>query len=162
MTNRKIQIAQGNLEFSAAHFITYEGICEPLHGHNYTVQVELEGELTADSYILNFITLKNLTRAIARELDHLFLLPLHNPYLTITETADAWQLQFGSLQYVFPKESVCPLPVDNVTAERLAEYFCERLARELASRGLTNLQTITVGIGETPMQMAFYTMKVSR
>jgi 6-pyruvoyl tetrahydropterin synthase/QueD family protein len=158
MVERKILIQHGNLEFSAAHFITLEGTCEPLHGHNYDIEVEVQGELTGDSYILNFVTLKNLTRAIARELDHVFLLPLHNRHLIIAESAEAWQLRFGSLRYVLPKESVRPLPIDNVTAERLAEYICGRLAQELTNSGLTNLRTITVGIMETPMQTAFYTM----
>jgi len=161
MAAYKIQIAQGNLEFSAAHFITFEGTCEPLHGHNYSIEVEVCGDLTADSYILNFITLKNLTREIAHDLDHLFLLPLRNRHLTITETAEAWQLQFGTLRYVLPKVSVLPLPVDNVTAERLAEYVCGQLVEKLRNAGVTNLHTITVGIAETPMQTAFYHLELA-
>jgi hypothetical protein len=35
MSSWKILIERGNLEFSAAHFITFEGECEPLHGHNW-------------------------------------------------------------------------------------------------------------------------------
>jgi hypothetical protein len=30
----KVVVGGGNLEFSSAHFITFEGECEPLHGHN--------------------------------------------------------------------------------------------------------------------------------
>ncbi len=42
---RKVRVEGGYLRFSAAHFITFGGKCERLHGHNYGVQVEAEGEL---------------------------------------------------------------------------------------------------------------------
>ena len=42
-TLRKVKVEGGNLKFSAAHFITYGGKCERLHGHNYGVLVEMDG-----------------------------------------------------------------------------------------------------------------------
>ncbi|MBV9711092.1 MAG: 6-carboxytetrahydropterin synthase, partial [Ktedonobacteraceae bacterium] len=36
---RKVKIEGGYLRFSAAHFITFGGRCERLHGHNYGVLV---------------------------------------------------------------------------------------------------------------------------
>ncbi|GAC1692800.1 MAG: hypothetical protein PVS3B1_31520 [Ktedonobacteraceae bacterium] len=42
---RKVKVEGGYLNFSSAHFITYSGKCERLHGHNYGVLVEVEGEL---------------------------------------------------------------------------------------------------------------------
>src|SRR5579859_2816774 len=66
----KILIERGNLEFAAAHFITFEGECEPLHGHNYGVRVEAAGPLTSDSYVLDFVVLKDIVRALCREWDH--------------------------------------------------------------------------------------------
>ncbi|MBO0796815.1 MAG: 6-carboxytetrahydropterin synthase, partial [Ktedonobacteraceae bacterium] len=45
MITRKVKIEGGNLEFSAAHFITFAGKCERLHGHNYSVLVEVVGDL---------------------------------------------------------------------------------------------------------------------
>src|SRR5258706_3851508 len=56
----RILIERGNLEFSAAHFITFSGKCEPLHGHNYGVRVEAEGALTTDSYVFDFVVLKDI------------------------------------------------------------------------------------------------------
>ena len=43
---RKVKVEGGNLRFSSAHFITFGGKCERLHGHNYGVLVEIEGTLT--------------------------------------------------------------------------------------------------------------------
>src|SRR5262249_46220075 len=90
----KILIERGNLGFSAAHFITFEGQCEALHGHNSGVRVEVVGTLTADSYVLDFVALKNIVRALCKEWDHHFLLPLQSPHLRLTERKDAWELEY--------------------------------------------------------------------
>jgi 6-pyruvoyl-tetrahydropterin synthase len=166
----KILIERGNLGFSAAHFITFEGQCEPLHGHNYGVRVEAVGALTQDSYVLDFVALKNIVRALCKEWDHRFLLPLHSPHLRIAGQEGAWELEYmpaegGSqaqgepILYRMPKSAVVALPVDNATAERLAEQLALRIAEQLRARRLdSNLTSLTVGIEETEMQTAFYTL----
>ncbi len=53
----KVKVEKGNLSFSAAHFITFGGKCERLHGHNYAVSVILEGNLTEDRYVFDFVEL---------------------------------------------------------------------------------------------------------
>jgi 6-pyruvoyltetrahydropterin/6-carboxytetrahydropterin synthase len=167
----KILIERGNLEFSAAHFITFEGECEPLHGHNYGVRVEAEGELTADSYVVDFVVMKDITRTLIKRWDHRFLLPLKNPHLRISEQEDAWELEFageqaeafthehGRIRYQLPKWSVAPLPMDNATAERLAERLALDIVDELRARDVGDaLTSLTVGVEETAMQTAFYTL----
>ena len=37
-----------NERFVAGHMATFSGNCERLHGHNYEVAAEVEGELTSD------------------------------------------------------------------------------------------------------------------
>ena len=156
----KILIERGNLGFSAAHFITFEGQCEPLHGHNYGVRVEAAGPLTADSYVLDFVELKNLVRALCKEWDHRFLLPLRNPHMRVTERDDVWELEYdASNRYALAKSAVVPLDVDNATAERLAEQLARRIAAALRERGSgAALESLTVGVEETEMQAAFYTL----
>lgn len=156
----KILIERGNLGFSAAHFITFEGKCEPLHGHNYGVRVEASGELTADSYIFDFVALKDIVRTLCKAWDHRFLLPLHNPYLAVTEQDTAWEIMYNAeTSYRLPKSSVVALDVDNATAERLAEALAGRIVGALRERGIgETLRTLTVGIEETEMQTAFYTL----
>jgi 6-pyruvoyltetrahydropterin/6-carboxytetrahydropterin synthase len=167
----KVLVEHGNLEFSSAHFITFAGECEPLHGHNYGVRVEAEGPLTPDSFVLDFTILKEIARTLAKEWDHRFLLPLRNPHLRIAEQDDAWEVEFigataadfleatGRIRYVLPKWSVVALPIDNATAERLAELFAQRIAARLRERGVSQqLTLLTVGISETGMQTAFYTL----
>jgi 6-pyruvoyltetrahydropterin/6-carboxytetrahydropterin synthase len=171
MASWKILIERGNLEFSAAHFITFEGECEPLHGHNYGVRVEAAGELTTDSYVVDFVVMKDIVRALIKRWDHRFLLPLENPHLRVSEQEDAWEIEFageeaaaflrehGRIRYQMPKWAVVPLQVDNATAERLAERLALDIVGELRARGVgQELTSVTVGVEETAMQTAFYTL----
>jgi 6-pyruvoyltetrahydropterin/6-carboxytetrahydropterin synthase len=49
------------------------------------------------------------------------------------------------------------LPVDNITAERLAEYLCAQLLEALRrEQDVSNLTSVTVGVEEAPGQTAFY------
>ena len=153
---RKVKIEGGNLKFSSAHFITFGGKCERLHGHNYGVLVELEGTLNEDKLVFDFTILKRLTRDVCQRLDHRFLLPLHNQHLKLQELPDGWEIQFQDRRYIFPRADVVELPIDNSTAERLAEYVCEELCKLLAEYDISRLHTILVGVEEAPTQMAYY------
>ncbi|MDD4731369.1 MAG: 6-carboxytetrahydropterin synthase QueD [Desulfovibrio sp.] len=61
------------LGFSAAHQLrNYGGKCERMHGHNFGVEVVVEGSRLDPKveYLVDFKVLKNLTREILEELDH--------------------------------------------------------------------------------------------
>ncbi len=158
----KIVIAGGNLSFSAAHFITLDGTYEPLHGHNYGVSAELAGDdLTTDSYLLDFGVVKAMLRGYIGEVNHRFLLPLHNPYFQVERSAEApeWHIHLkDGARFVLPAASVVALPFDNATAERLAEWLATRMRTDLAARGVGNIRRITVGVAETEMQTAYCTL----
>lgn len=153
---RRVTVERQTLRFAAAHFTTFEGQCEPLHGHNYDVIVEVEGDLTEDSWIIDFTKLKNLARALCQELDHKFILQRDSKVLEIDEDEDKWKVHFGERGWVFPKSDVVALPIDNTTAERLAEWFAGRLKQALRAEGATNITAITVGIEEAPGQVGWY------
>ena len=60
-------------EFSAAHALRhYQGKCENMHGHNYAVEMSVEGEnLTPDTeFVADFSELKQVLRAELARLDH--------------------------------------------------------------------------------------------
>ena len=153
---RKVKVEGGNLRFNSAHFITYGGKCERLHGHNYRVLVEIEGTLNEDKLVLDFTLVKRLTREICQRLHHHFLLPLHNPHFELISSPDTWEIRFQEKRYVFPRSDVVELPIDNSTSERLAEFICDELRRALADHNTTNLHSIMVGVEEAPTQMAYY------
>ena len=155
----KIVVEKGYLSFSASHFISYVGKCERIHGHNYGVSVELVGQLTQDAYVFDFVALKRIVRHICDALDHRFLLPARSAELEVREREGEgeWEIRFQNRRYVLPAGDVLPLPVDNITAERLAEYICGRLIEVLSGEhDLTNLASVTVGVEEAPGQTAFY------
>jgi 6-pyruvoyl tetrahydropterin synthase/QueD family protein len=154
---RKVKVEGGYLDFNSAHFITYSGKCERLHGHNYGVLVEVEGDLGADGVVFDFTVLKKRTKEICQRLDHRFLLPLRNPLLKLTKLDDCWEIRFQKKLYIFPLSDVVELPIENSSAELLAEYICEELYRMLSTEYSTaHLSTIMVGVEEAPTQMAYY------
>ncbi len=148
----RVRVERNRLKFAAAHFATFGGDCEPLHGHNYAVTIEVSGTLTADAWVCDFATLKSLGKAICDKLDHKFLLQRESRVLEIDEGQSNWKVRFGDRGFVFPKSDVLPLPIDNTTAERIAEYFVGLLREGLRLAGATNLTSITVGVEEAPGQ----------
>ncbi len=152
----KITVERNTLRFAAAHFATFEGQCEALHGHNSDVLVEVEGELTEDGWVVDFSALKSMTRALCQELDHKFLLQRDSKVLEIDEGMSNWKVRFRERGWVLPKSDVLALPIDNTTAERLAEWFARLLQEALAERGATNITSLTVGIEEMPWQAGWW------
>jgi 6-pyruvoyltetrahydropterin/6-carboxytetrahydropterin synthase len=60
--------------FSAAHALKIGGKCEDLHGHNFKVDVTVEGPgLTPEGILIDFRDLKRWTVEILDELDHKYL-----------------------------------------------------------------------------------------
>ena len=152
----KVTVERNTLRFAAAHFATFEGQCEPLHGHNYDLFVEVEGELTDDAWVIDFSALKSMTRELCQELDHKFLLQRESKALENEEGMSNWKIRFQERGWVFPKGDVVALPIDNTTAERLAQWFASRLREGLAARGAINVTAITVGIEEMPGQAGWW------
>ncbi len=159
MTHR-ITLERNKLRFSAAHFTTFGGECEPLHGHNYDVLVEIEGSLTDDSWILDFGEVKRFVAEICDELDHKFLLPLRNSALDVITNDNECEIRFADRRYVMPIADVVELDIDNSTAERLAEWFAGRIRDALSDRHAQNITSITVGVEEAPGQTGWYTLRV--
>jgi 6-pyruvoyltetrahydropterin/6-carboxytetrahydropterin synthase len=146
------------VQFAAAHFATFRGGCEPLHGHSYTVAASIEGELAReDAWVVDFVLVKSILRDICDELDHRFILQRESRILQIEDIGGAWRVATpDGASYILPAQDVVPLPLDNSTAERIAEWLCERLWRELEAAGADNLQSATVDVGEGPEQFASY------
>ncbi len=156
----RVRVERNRLKFAAAHFATFDGQCEPLHGHNYAVTLEVTGTLTEDAWVCDFGLLKKIGRAICDELDHKFLLQRDSKALQIEEGMSNWKIRFLERGWVFPKSDILPLPIDNTTAERLAEYFVRRVRDELRAHGAANLTSITAGVEEAPGQAGWATERL--
>src|SRR3954447_4500190 len=102
--------------FSAAHFITFSGnICERLHGHNYSVAVEIHGPLDENQYVVDFIAARDSLRAILDELEHRMLLPDRHPAIQVTADDREVLVTFADRRWIFPRGDCVILPVANTT-----------------------------------------------
>ena len=149
MAQFKIVVEKDYLVFACGHFITYSETCETLHGHNYRARVELEGDLDANGYVWDFVSLKRLMRGLVDQLDHRMLLPLQNPALRLSEQGEEVQVLYKDRRYVFPKRDVVLLPIQNTTAEMLAHYLLGRVREELQTRGGGKLRALAVEVEES-------------
>jgi 6-pyruvoyltetrahydropterin/6-carboxytetrahydropterin synthase len=156
----RITLERNTLRFAAAHFTTFGGECEPIHGHNYDVFVEIEGDLTDDSWVMDFTEAKRMVGAICKELDHRFLLPLKSTALSIEDAGTEYEIKFLDRRYVLPKSDVVTLPIDNTTAERLAEWLSMRVRDDLTKAGASNMGRVTVGVEEAPGQAGWHTSEL--
>ena len=154
MSNFKVHVSKDYLIFCAAHFVTYEGESEPLHGHNYRASVTVEGDLQSDEYVFNFVTLKRLMRTLVDQLDHRTLLPATNPHFRLTHANHEVTVDVGDRRYVLPEADVLVLPIPNTTAELLAQYLAGQLRVELS--GVPNLTACEMTVDEVEGQSATY------
>ena len=153
---RRVTVERNRLRFAAAHMATFLDDLEPLHGHNYDITVEVEGTLTSDDWVWDFGDLKRMTKDILDEMDHRFLLQRESRVLAIEENGDEWIISFGGRRYVFPASDVAVLPIDNSTAERIAEYITGRLIEAFRSRRAATIARLRVGVEEMPGQSGWY------
>lgn len=110
--------------FAAGHALRdYHGKCEKVHGHNYKVQLAVEG-VTLDSagLLVDFVELRRLLHGVMDRLDHEFL------------------------------NDVAPFDKLNPTAENMAKYFHDEVARGLPP----GVRLASVKIWETDTSTATY------
>ncbi len=143
------------IRFVAGHFLPSIEKCSRLHGHNYAILVEIEGEPTADGIIIDFIRVKDAAHSIVERIDHRMLLPAGGSSMRVRHSGDEFTVEFNDKRYVFPSSDVTVLPVENVSAENLASYFAE----ELVKSGIfgKNVRALSVGVAEGRGQEAWAT-----
>jgi 6-pyruvoyltetrahydropterin/6-carboxytetrahydropterin synthase len=113
--------------FSSGHALRgYKGKCENLHGHNYRVQVTLEGpQLDYIGLLVDFTHLKEVMRSIIKRLDHQFINDLE-PFTTVNPSAENMAKYFydqvsGKLQNLPPGARVSNVVVWE-TDTAMAQY----------------------------------------
>ncbi len=75
--------------FASGHALrNYKGKCENVHGHNYRVQVTVQGEhLDANGLLVDFLELKRLMDGVVEYLDHRFINDLP-PFTELNPSAE--------------------------------------------------------------------------
>lgn len=150
-----VRVSKDYLVFCSGHFITYDGDhCERIHGHNYRASVEVCDELDANSYVVDFIALKDLARALVNELDHRMLLPTQNPRIELSSEGANMKVCYGERYWSFPREECVLLPIANTTAESLAYYLGTRLSGPLEQLMGRRPRVLRVEVEESFGQLA--------
>lgn len=152
-----ICIEKEYLKFSSAHFTLFDDGREPLHGHNFTIKIEVESQDLRDGFVVNFVPLKKTLRQICDRLDECVLLPT-SERVRVKQTDDTVyaEIDDGS-HYSFPKKEVIVLPLDNVTCESLAYYICSELLEQRPDWDAEHhVSALRIWVQETPGQSGGY------
>jgi 6-pyruvoyltetrahydropterin/6-carboxytetrahydropterin synthase len=159
----KVHITKDYLTFCSGHFISFEGDkCERLHGHNYRTAVEVEGPLDENYYVFDFIALKKMVRVITDELDHRMMLPTGNPLIKVTVQDRSIRVAYRDREWVFPRDDCVLLPIENTTAELLAEYIAQKLLETFRQQHQFEPEVLRVEVEESFGQSATCEMNFSK
>jgi 6-pyruvoyltetrahydropterin/6-carboxytetrahydropterin synthase len=164
MIHYAVRVHPGELHFNAAHFITFNQSCENLHGHNFHVRLEAQGDNTSDAFVVDFVLLNQLAAGICRELHDGVLLPTESKEIDVSERADGLiEVQSYDRQFILSRESCVLLPIPNTTAEMLAKHISDRLLEELAGQNaLGNLRKLEVAVEEADNQWGICSRELDR
>lgn len=133
--NYQVRIAKAEHVFSAAHFITFGGQCERLHGHNYRVAAEVRGALDENYLVINFLLVREKLREIVLWLDHYMLLPQSHPEIQVVDDGQEVTARYHDRRWVFPSGDCRVLPMPNTTSEMLARFIGGKLREMLEEAG---------------------------
>jgi 6-pyruvoyltetrahydropterin/6-carboxytetrahydropterin synthase len=149
-------------KFSCAHFLIFaDGSKERLHGHNYHVEVEIEGDLSEAGLVIDFLDAKPVVRELCDFLDEHWLLPGEHPELKIEALADGHtSVVYRDSRYRVPSDEVHVLPINNSSVENLSTWFGRELYRRLTERfGDSQVRRLRVAISETPGQRGVFELR---
>jgi len=130
---------------------------EPLHGHNYRVQVKGEAPDLKSDMVFDFLDIKPIVREICDSLDHKLLIPKDNLHLKIYEEKKNYVIMTPDESiFSIPQSDVLLLPIQNTSAERMAVYICDEIRRLVKERFQYAFISLEVEVEETPGQAAVY------
>ncbi len=156
-----IRVYKQYFNFACSHFLVFEnGTREPLHGHNYRVQVQGEAPKLTHDLVFDFLDIKPIVRKLCDSLDHKVLLPKENPYLEYFSKDKNLEIKTNDGSFFsLPMSDVLLLPISNTSAERLAIYLCEQIRLKVWEEFKFRFTNLDVEVEETPGQSALYRFK---
>jgi 6-pyruvoyl-tetrahydropterin synthase len=136
------------------------GTREPLHGHNYRVQVKGEAPQLEGDMVFDFLDIKPIVREICDSLDHKLLIQKDNKHIRIyTENKNLVIVAPDDAVFSIPASDVLLLPILNTSAERIAVYVCDEIRKKVHQRFGFSFTSLEVEVEETPGQSAVYLHK---
>lgn len=140
------------ITFSACHVIPGHEKCGRLHGHTYAIHARIYGSQNRDMIIMDFLQIKSVLRSISESLDHKVILPEKSSLMTV-DVGKEVEVKFAKKHYVFPKEDVVLLNIENAAVEELARYVLSRVLKSI--RLPENVSGIEIGVDEGKGQTAW-------
>lgn len=155
-----IRVYKQYFNFASSHFMLFkDGSREPLHGHNYRVQVKGNALELDDDMVFDFLDIKPIVREICDSLDHKLLIPKNNPHLLI-ETREKNYILTTKDESLFsiPKTDVLILPIENTSAERIASFLAYQIKDKVMEKFQFEFKELEIEIEETPGQAAVFVL----
>lgn len=133
---------------------------EPLHGHNYRVQVKGEAPALEGDMVFDFLDIKPIVREVCDSLDHKLLIPKENKHLKIYTDKKNYVIETPDESYFsIPMTDVLLLPILNTSAERIAVYICDEVRKKVKEKFGFTFNSLEIEVEETPGQSAVYLHK---
>ena len=156
-----IRLAKQNMKFSAGHFTIFSATeRERLHGHNFTVEVDIEARMLGNGMCFDYGLYKDRVVALCRELNEWVILPTRSPHLRIEEDVDHVYAHFDGQRIPFLRGDVLLLPIENATLEEFAWWFLRRLAEDRDALRAHAIDAIEVRVLSGPGQSAGRRMRL--
>ncbi|MFX0014625.1 MAG: 6-pyruvoyl tetrahydropterin synthase family protein [Promethearchaeota archaeon] len=157
-----VAIDKLSVHFSASHALILDHYEEGLHGHNYLVEMEIEGIPDNNDLIIDFIFLEKLLIQIVTEWDHYVLIPSKNKNMKMRKNKENMEIIYGERFYSIPRAEIQLLSCTNVTTEALTRLLGEKIEEKLRKEIFwERIGAITISIWETPIYWASYTIKLN-
>lgn len=159
MERWSITVQKEYFNFAAAHFLIFpDGSKERLHGHNYRVYVEIEGELSKHGLVIDFKLVKPVVKELLDGLDEHWIVPGEHPGVKVTTRDDGVvEVRYGESYYAAPAEDVIVLPINNTSSENFSSWIGRELRRLLEQRFEdVVVRLLRVAVEETPGQCGVY------
>jgi 6-pyruvoyltetrahydropterin/6-carboxytetrahydropterin synthase len=150
----RVRVYGGKNSFAASHFLVEMGKCERLHGHNYSVTVEVCGEPDSNGVVIDFNVLNPVVGEICNSLDHRVLIAKNDKRYKLSVGKSEVEVTFDDRRFVFPRKDCVILPVDATTVEKMSCFILGKIIKELNKGSNTTFKWIEVGVSEGSKQMA--------
>ena len=159
-TGFSIRVYKQYFNFASSHFMLFkDGTREPLHGHNYRVQIRGNALDLNDDMVFDFLDIKPIVREVCDSLDHKLLIPKNNPNLQIEVREKNYILSTSNESFFsIPQTDVLILPIENTSAERIAAYLAHQIRDKVFDKFKFEFKELEVEVEETPGQSAVFVL----
>ncbi|MEM1282097.1 MAG: 6-carboxytetrahydropterin synthase [Chlamydiota bacterium] len=148
-----IELHKEEMKFNAGHFTIFSATeRERLHGHQFTVQAQITAEVGEGGITFDYGIYKKKIIHLCRQLNEIFLIAGHSPYLNISRDDQYTYLTFNEEKIPFLEKDIFILPIRNVTVEELSQWFITQLTKNPKELEKHHIHEMTIKVFSSPGQ----------